>query len=52
MKQLNIFIATLVLTVMAFAPAVARADEDMDDLEVTMEVLDDVEQLDGQFAEM
>ena len=52
MKQLNVFIASMVLTMMAFAPAVARADEDMDDLEVTMEVLDNVVQLDGQFAEM
>lgn len=52
MKQVNIFFAVLVLTLMAFAPAAARADDDMDDLEVTLEVLDDVQDLDDAIAEM
>ena len=41
MKQLNVFMATLVLTCFAFLPATARASE-LDDLEVTMDVMDDM----------
>ena len=51
MKQLSIFIATLVLTCFAFVPAVARAD-DMDDLDVTMDVFDDITSIDGDIAMM
>lgn len=51
MKQLTICLATLVLTCFALAPAAARADE-LDDLEVTMEVFDDLGQIDGEIAEM
>ena len=51
MKQLSIFIATLVLTCFAFVPAVARAD-DMDDLDVTMDVFDDIASIDGDIAMM
>jgi hypothetical protein len=41
MKQFNVFIAVLVLTCFAFMPAAVRADDDLDDLDVMMEVLDD-----------
>jgi hypothetical protein len=51
MKQLTIFLATLVLTGLALSPAAARAD-DLDDLEVTMEVFDDLSDLDGEIARM
>ena len=52
MKQLSILCAVMVLTLMAFWPAAARADEGLDDLDVTMIVLDDPSELDGAFAEM
>ncbi len=50
MKQVNVFFAILVLTLVAFFPAVSRADE-MDDLDVTMEVLDDVGDFEGAISE-
>jgi len=55
MKQLNIFIAVLALTFIAFYPAAARADEEPDGLEgldVTMMVLDDTLDLEGSVNEM
>ena len=42
MKSVNIFLAVLALTLLALVPAAARADEGMDDLDVTMEVIDDL----------
>ena len=50
MKQLNILIASMVLTTTGMLPAVALAD--MDDLDVTMEVLDDIADIDGQVLVM
>ena len=52
MKKLNLFIAVVILTIFAFTPAIARADDDWDDLEVTMEVVDDPSQLEDTIAEM
>ena len=51
MKQINIFTASLALTCLAMFPAAALAG-DLDDLEVTMEVLDYESDLDGTIAEM
>ncbi len=51
MKQINIFTASLALTCLAMFPAAALAG-DLDDLEVTMEVLDAESDLDGTIAEM
>src|SRR5210317_1525234 len=51
MKHLNVFLATLVLTCFALLPAGAFAD-DLDDLEVTMDVLDDMSRLDDPVVEM
>jgi hypothetical protein len=42
MKQLNLFIATFVLGSLSLLPAASKA-EDLDDLEVTMEVVDNIE---------
>ena len=52
MKKLSLFIAVLILTVFAFTPTVARADDGWDDLEVTMEVIDDASDLEETIAEM
>ena len=52
MKHFNVFIAVLVLTCFAFMPAAVRADDDLDDLDVMMEVLDDDTDLDDDIAEM
>lgn len=52
MKPLNLSLTLLVLTLMAFIPAGARADEDMDGLDATMIVLDDVSDLDEAIAEI
>ena len=52
MKQLNLFMAILALTCIAFFPATARADGGLDDLEVTMVVLDDASDLGDELAEM
>jgi hypothetical protein len=51
MKQLNVFLATLVLTGFAFLPATTLADE-LDDLEVTMDVMDDIADVDDAIALM
>lgn len=51
MKPFNVFLAVVVLALAAFLPAAARADE-MDDLDVTMEVVDDVNDLEEKIAEM
>ena len=42
MKQLNVFLATLALAGFSLMPAAAIA-EDLDDLEVTMEVIDSLD---------
>ena len=47
MKKLNLFIASTALSCFALFPAAASAN-DLDELEVTMEVLDDIGELDGQ----
>lgn len=52
MKQLKVFLAILALSCMAFFPAVARADGSLDDLDVTMEVLDDKIDLSIKLSEM
>ncbi len=52
MKHLNIFFATLALTVIALFPATVRADDELDDLDVTMEVLDNVGALGDEISEM
>ena len=46
MKNLRLFLASLALTCCGFFPAVAMAD-DMDELDVTMDVLDSVAGVDG-----
>ncbi len=51
MKQANVFLVVLTLTLLAFFPAVARADK-LDDLEVTMEVLDDASDLEAAMSTM
>ena len=51
MRQLSIFFATLVLTCFAFFPLSVFAD-DLDDLDITMEVIDDMNRTDGVFSEM
>jgi hypothetical protein len=51
MKKLNVLIATLFLTSLSLLPAVASA-EDLDDLEVTMEVVDNVEGIVDVVTEM
>ena len=51
MKQTCVLFAVLVLALTAFAPAVARA-EDWDDLDVTMEVVTDANELDAMISEM
>ena len=52
MKTLDVFTTVLVLTCFAFLPLAAQAGEDLDDLDVTMEVLDDETGLDDDIAEM
>jgi hypothetical protein len=52
MKALNLFVTVLVLTCFAFPPLTALAEEDLDDLDVTMEVLDDETGLDNDIADM
>lgn len=51
MKHLNIFIATLVLTCAAMFPAASLA-KGLDDLDVTMEVLDSTSDIDDAVAQM
>ncbi|MDH5620773.1 MAG: hypothetical protein OEY74_01720, partial [Gammaproteobacteria bacterium] len=52
MKQLNILIAVLALTLIAFFPVAARADEDLEGLDVTMIVVDDEGDLEDSINEM
>ena len=52
MNHLNVFLATLALTCLALFPAVVRADDVLDDLDVTMMVLDDDTDLEGTIAKM
>jgi hypothetical protein len=52
MKPLNVFIAALVLTCFLLPPVAARADEDLEDIDVMMEVLDDEADLDDDIADM
>ena len=52
MKHFNVFIATLILTGLAFIPATARADDDWDDLDVTMEVVNDLASVQDTIARM
>jgi hypothetical protein len=51
MKHLNVFIATLILTCFALLPTAVRAD-DLDDLEVTLEVIDDLASVDDTISQM
>ena len=51
MKHITITLTTFVLTGLALAPAVAFAG-DLDDLDVTMEVLDDTSSIDNSIPEM
>ena len=51
MKHVYIFLAIAALTLVAFFPTAVRADE-LDDLDVTMEVLDDVADFDDAISEM
>ncbi|MCK5324472.1 MAG: hypothetical protein KAJ57_00615, partial [Woeseiaceae bacterium] len=41
MKHFNVFIAVLILTCFALAPAAVRADDELEDFDVMMQVLDD-----------
>ena len=52
MKALDVFTAVLVLACFAFLPLTAQAGDDLDDLDVTMEVLDDETGLDDDIADM
>ena len=51
MKQFNVFLATLALTCFSLMPAAANAD-DLDDLDVTMEVVDDAADITDLVSEM
>lgn len=51
MKQLNLFAAMLLLTSVSLLPATAGA-QDLDDLEVTMEVVDDLAGIGDVVTEM
>ena len=51
MKNLRLFTASIALTCFSLFPAFAAADE-LDELDVTFEVLDSVADLDGQVLEM
>ena len=53
MKQFNVFIAALVITCFSMVPAIAKADDhDLDDLDVTMDVVDDPSDIDDVINEM
>lgn len=52
MKQLNIFAAVLALTCFAFFPATVRAGDALEDLDVTMIVVDDSGELESSVLEM
>ena len=51
MKYLNVLIATMVLTCFAFMPATVLA-ADLEDLKVTMDVMDDISSVDHTIALM
>ena len=51
MRHLSILIATLVLACFALFPGTALADT-LDDLDVTMEVIDDIAGIDAAVSEM
>ena len=50
MKHIRIFFASLVLTCFALSPAAALANDD--ELDVTMEVIDDLADIDGEVMRM
>jgi hypothetical protein len=52
MKTSNVFFTILVLGLMAFAPATVCAADELDDLDITMQVLDDTSELEDTIAEM
>lgn len=51
MKQINVLTAALILASLSLLPAAVNAQE-LDDLDVTMEVVDDVEGIDDVVTEM
>ena len=51
MQQFNVFLVTLILTCFALLPTAANADS-LDDLEVTMEVVDNIGDISDVVAEM
>jgi len=51
MKQFNVFLTTLILTCFALLPGIASAG-DLDDLDVTMEVVDNIGDISDVVAEM
>lgn len=52
MKHVTVFFAITALTLVAFFPATARADDELEDLDVTMEVLDDLGDFDNRMSRM
>ena len=52
MKPIPSLIAVAVASALSTAPTIALAQDDMDDLEVTMEVVDDARELDDVMSEM
>jgi hypothetical protein len=52
MKQLNLFAALLALTCCAFFSAAVLADDALEDLDVTMIVVDDSSELESSISEM
>jgi hypothetical protein len=51
MKQFNVFLTTLILTCFALFPGIASAG-DLDDLDVTMEIIDNIGDISDVVAEM
>jgi len=53
MKQLNVLLATIALTSLSMAPTIAKADDhELEDLDVTMDVVDNLEDIDDIITEM
>ena len=52
MEQLKLFLAILALTCIAFFPPAARGDGVLDDLDVSLVVLDDASDLSAELSEM
>ena len=50
MNKLRLFMATLAATCIALIPAISSANDDLDDM--TMEVFDDISDIDGAVTEM